>query len=56
VRFSAGLTWKLAKSLSLDIEGGCAPYRRFYYPRADNFKVLSEDVVPFARIGLSAKF
>jgi hypothetical protein len=56
VRACAGLTWKLSKSVSLDIEGGCVPYRRFFYPRADNFKVLSEDVVPFARIGLSAKF
>jgi hypothetical protein len=56
IRASAGLTWKVTKSLSVDIEGGCVPYRRFFYPRADNFKVLSEDVVPFARIGLSAKF
>jgi hypothetical protein len=56
VRASAGLTWKISKNVSLDIEGGCVPYRRFFYPRADNFKVLSEDVVPYARIGLSAKF
>lgn len=56
VRASAGLTWKISKNVNLDIEGGCVPYRRFFYPRADNFKVLSEDVVPFARIGLSAKF
>jgi hypothetical protein len=56
VRASAGLTWKISKNVSLDVEGGCVPYRRFFYPRADNFKVLSEDVVPFARIGLSAKF
>jgi len=56
LRASAGLTWKLSKSISVDIEGGCIPYRRFYYPRADNFKVLSEDIVPFGRIGLSAKF
>ena len=56
VRASAGLTWKISKNVSLDIEGGCVPYRRFYYPRADNFKVLSEDVVPFARVALSAKF
>jgi Domain of unknown function (DUF6268) len=56
VRASAGLTWKLSKNVSIDLEGGCVPYRRFYYPRADNFKVLSEDIVPFARVGLSAKF
>jgi hypothetical protein len=56
VRASAGLTWKIFKNVSLDIEGGCVPYRRFYNPRADNFKVLSEDVVPFARVALSAKF
>jgi Domain of unknown function (DUF6268) len=56
IRASAGATWKVTKSLSIDIEGGFVPYRRFYYPRADDFKVLSEDIVPFARIGLSAKF
>jgi Domain of unknown function (DUF6268) len=56
VRASAGLTWKLSKNVSVDIEGGCVPYRRFYYPRADDFKVLSEDVVPYGRIGITAKF
>jgi hypothetical protein len=56
IRASAGLTWKVAKHLNIDIEGGVVPYRRFFYPRADNFKVLSEDIVPFARIALSAKF
>ena len=32
IRAGAGLTWKVYKSVSLDIEGGCTPYRRFYYP------------------------
>jgi hypothetical protein len=54
--FSALLIWKLSKNVSVDIEGGCVPYRRFYYPRADDFKVLSEDVVPFGSIGITAKF
>lgn len=56
VRGGAGLTWKISKNVSLDVEGGGTPYRRFYYPRADGFKVKSEDLVPYLRVGLSAKF
>jgi Domain of unknown function (DUF6268) len=56
VRAGAGLTWKLTNNINLDVEGGGTPYRRFYYPRADGFKVKSEDLVPYLRIGLSAKF
>jgi len=56
IRAGAGLTWKLSKSVNLDVEGGCTPYRRFEYPRADGYKVKSEDLVPYLRIGLSAKF
>jgi hypothetical protein len=56
VRAGAGLTWKVSKNVSLDFEGGCTPYRRFEYPRADGYKVKSEDLVPYLRIGLSAKF
>jgi hypothetical protein len=56
VRGGAGLTWKISKNINLDVEGGGTPYRRFYYPRADGFKVKSEDLVPYLRVGLSAKF
>jgi hypothetical protein len=56
VRAGAGLTWKLARNVDLDVEGGGTPYRRFYYPRADGFKVKSEDLVPYLRVALSAKF
>jgi hypothetical protein len=56
IRAGAGVTWKLSQSVDLDVEGGCTPYRRFDYPRADGFKVKSEDLVPYLRIGLSAKF
>jgi hypothetical protein len=56
IRAGAGITLKLSKSVNLDFEGGCTPYRRFEYPRADGYKVKSEDLVPYLRIGLSAKF
>jgi len=56
IRAGAGLTWKVFKNVNLDVEGGCTPYRRFEYPRADGYKVKSEDLVPYVRIGLSAKF
>jgi hypothetical protein len=56
IRAGAGLTLKLSKSVNLDFEGGCTPYRRFEYPRADGFKVKAEDLTPYLRIGLSAKF
>ena len=56
IRAGAGLTWKFSKSVNLDVEGGCAPYRRFEYPRADGFKVKADDWAPYLRIGLSAKF
>lgn len=57
IRAGAGLTWKVFKNASLDLEGGFTPYRRFDYAHvADGIKVKSEDVVPFFRIGLSATF
>jgi hypothetical protein len=56
IRAGAGVTFKISKSFNLDVEGGCTPYRRFEYPRADEFKVKSEDWTPYLRIGLSAKF
>jgi hypothetical protein len=57
IRAGAGLTWKVFKYASLDLEGGLTPYRRFDYAHvADGIKVKSEDVVPYFRIGLSAAF
>jgi Domain of unknown function (DUF6268) len=57
IRAGAGLTWKISKRVTLDLEGGCTPYRRFYYPHvADGFKVKSEQVVPYLHLGLSALF
>jgi hypothetical protein len=57
IRAGAGLTWKIFKNASLDLEGGLTPYRRFDYAHvADGIKVKSEDIVPYFRIGLSAAF
>jgi len=57
IRAGAGLTWKVSKSIDFDVEGGCAPYRRFEYPRVnDGYKVKSEDLTPYLRVALSAKF
>ena len=57
IRAGAGLTWKVYKNVTLDIEGGCTPYRRFDYAHvADGIKVKSEDWVPYLRVGLSALF
>jgi hypothetical protein len=57
IRAGAGLTWKVSKNVTLDVEGGCTPYRRFEYPHVgDGFKVKSEDLVPYLRVGLSALF
>jgi Domain of unknown function (DUF6268) len=57
VRAGGGLTWKVSNNISLDLEGGCTPYRRFDYPRVnDGYKVKSEDFAPYFRVALSAKF
>jgi hypothetical protein len=56
IRAGAGVTLKLSRNVDLDLEGGCTPYRRFEYPRADGYKVKSEDLVPYLRLGFSAKF
>ena len=57
IRAGAGLTWKVSKNVTLDVEGGCTPYRRFEYPHVgDGVKVKSEDLVPYLRVGLSALF
>jgi hypothetical protein len=57
IRAGAGLTWKVFKNASLDIEGGCTPYRRFDYVHvADGIKVKDEHLTPYLHIGLSAAF
>jgi hypothetical protein len=55
VRTGAGMTWQAHKNLKIDIEAGCVPYRRFDYNRA-SFKLTSDDVVPYVRIGLTSDF
>ncbi len=55
IRAGAGVTWKVARSVSLDLESGCVPYRKFDYSRAD-YKVTAFDVAPFAQLSFSAKF
>ncbi len=55
IRVGGGLTYKINKTFSLDLEGGAVPYRRFDYNRAD-YKVLSTNTAPYAEIDLSAKF
>jgi hypothetical protein len=57
IRGGAGLKWKVSKYATLDIEGGCVPYRRFDYSHVeDGFKVKSEDWVPYLRLAISASF
>jgi len=55
VRVGGGLVWQISKNFKVDLGAGCVPYRRFDYNRA-NYKILSDDIVPYARIGLSAEF
>ncbi|MBW0001390.1 MAG: hypothetical protein JO015_20030 [Verrucomicrobia bacterium] len=55
IRIGAGFAWKVNKTLSLDLEAGAVPYRRFDYNRAD-YKVLSTSTAPYLAIDLSAKF
>jgi Domain of unknown function (DUF6268) len=57
IRGGAGLKWKVSKYATVDIEGGCVPYRRFDYSHVeDGFKVKSEDWVPYLRLAVSASF
>jgi Domain of unknown function (DUF6268) len=55
IRAGGGVVWQVSNALKVDIEAGCVPYRRFDYYRAD-YKLLSDDIVPYARIGISAEF
>ncbi len=55
IRVGGGLTWAITKSVSVSVDAGVVPYRRFDYQRAD-YKVLADDPVPYCRIGISASF
>jgi hypothetical protein len=55
IRAGTGVSWKVSRAVSLDLEGGCVPYRKFDFSRAD-YKVTAFDVAPFAQLSLSAKF
>jgi hypothetical protein len=55
IRAAAGVSWKVTRALSVDLESGCVPYRKFDFSRAD-YKVTAFDVAPFAEVTFSAKF
>jgi Domain of unknown function (DUF6268) len=55
IRAAAGVSWKVSRAVSLDLESGCVPYRKFDFTRA-NYKVTAFDVAPFAQVSFSAKF
>jgi Domain of unknown function (DUF6268) len=55
IRIGAGVTWKINKNFSFDLEAGAVPYRRFDYYRAD-YKVLSTNTAPYVAVDLSAQF
>jgi hypothetical protein len=55
VRAAAGVSWKVSRAISVDVESGCVPYRKFDFTRAD-YKVTAFDVAPFAQVSFSAKF
>jgi hypothetical protein len=55
IRATAGVSWKVSRAVSVDLESGCVPYRKFDFTRAD-YKVTAFDVAPFAELSLSAKF
>jgi hypothetical protein len=55
IRAAAGVSWKVTRAVSVDLESGCVPYRKFDFSRAD-YKVTAFDVAPFAELTFSAKF
>jgi hypothetical protein len=55
IRATAGISWKVTRAVSVDLESGCVPYRKFDFSRAD-YKVTAFDVAPFAELTFSAKF
>ena len=55
IRAAAGVSWKVSRAVSVDLESGCVPYRKFDYSRVD-YKVTAFDAAPFAELTLSTKF
>lgn len=55
IRVGTGVTWKINKVLSFDLEAGAVPYRRFDYNRAD-YKTVSTNTAPYVAVDLSASF
>lgn len=55
LRVGAGLTWKAASALSLELEGGYMPYREFNFHRAE-FGLKTKQGAPYGQVALSAKF
>jgi hypothetical protein len=55
IRAAAGVSWKVGHAVSVDLESGLVPYRKFDFTRA-NYKVTAFDVAPFAQVSFSAKF
>jgi hypothetical protein len=56
IRVGGGVTWKVNKTFSFDLEAGVVPYREFNYYRADDYKVHSTNTVPYLAINFSGKF
>lgn len=55
IRVGAGLTWKVAPSISFEAEAGYLPYREFNFHRAE-VGSKTRDGAPYGQVGLSAKF
>lgn len=55
IRVGAGASWKVNPHLTFEVEAGCVPVHDFDYHRAD-IAVRSQDVPPYARVGLQAQF
>jgi hypothetical protein len=55
IRVSAGASWKIAPSATLEIETGCMAYREFDFHRAD-ISMSSKSVAPYGQVALSCRF
>jgi hypothetical protein len=55
VHIGGGLAVKLSKTLTLDLNTGIVPYRKFDFDRA-GYKLKSTDPVPYGELNLSFKF
>jgi len=55
IRIGAGFSWKAAKGVTLELEGGYLPYREFDYHRADSH-FSNEDGAPYGQMSLNAQF